>query len=308
MTSRTYAYQNQAWKLDDFAAHELLPFTRGQIEQFIKTWYDHMEQLHRLTRLEADGCIEILKRETRRLELLELAKRPLLLTLMAQLQTKARGPLPPNREKLYAESVNMLLEAWEGLKIRRNKQGKAEVIEPSLSEWLNSSHENIRRELEKLAYHAHRNQPTLTGTADIRESEIIAALVAASRDRPDARLLRLTEYLRDRAGLLSSHGVGMYQFPHRTFQEYLASCYLVREEFPEMIGQPSRRWRELASRKGFLRMADRTVAGCLAGGLAGGLALGGGVGKGHARRHSDAHRSDLRNCEECFGHALPLAR
>lgn len=240
VTSRTYAYQRQDWKLDGFAERELLPLTRGQIERFIDTWYAHMaHDLYRLTETDAAARAAVLKRATERPELHELAERPLLLTLMARLQTKSGGSLPENREELYGQSVDMLLDEWEGLKLRRDANGQPQVVEPSLGEWLNASRENIRRELDKLAYDAHRNQPELVGTADIRQDALINALYAASRQRPDTRLLHLEEYLRDRAGLLTSHGEGLYQFPHRSFQEFLAACHLARFDYPDRL--PRRR-------------------------------------------------------------------
>ncbi len=250
VTSRTYAYQRQDWKLHAFAERELLPFTRGQIERFIETWYVHMASLFRLTAEDAAARTEVLKLATQRAELAELAERPLLLTLMARLQTKGGGSLPEDREKLYAQSVDMLLEEWEGLKLRRDASGQPIVAEPSLGEWLNASRENIRKELDKLAFEAHRDQAELQGTADIRQADLIAALMAASRDRPDTRFTRLEEFLRDRAGLLASHGQGLYQFPHRSFQEYLAACHLSRFRFPDELSRLVKtdpgRWREVA--------------------------------------------------------------
>jgi formylglycine-generating enzyme required for sulfatase activity len=95
----------------------------------------------------------------------------------------------------------------------------------------------------------HLDQPTLVGTADIRQTALIAALLAASKDQPDTKLVRLEEYLRDRAGLLASHGEGLYQFPHRSFQEYLAACHLARFDFPDSLSRlvktDPNRWREV---------------------------------------------------------------
>ncbi|HQO29400.1 MAG TPA: SUMF1/EgtB/PvdO family nonheme iron enzyme [Accumulibacter sp.] len=249
VTSRTYAYQRQDWKLPGFAERQLQPFSPGQIARFIDAWYAHQARLFRLTDNDAQGRAAMLKRACQRADLRELAEQPLLLTLMARLQSKGGGVLPENREELYAQSVSMLLDDWERLKIGRDADGRPLIISPSLGEWLAASREDIRRELERLAFEAHHDQPELVGSADIRQEALLAALMAASRGNPDVRPKRLEEYLRDRAGLLNAHGEALYQFPHRTFQEYLAACHLARCDFPEQLSklakQSPERWREV---------------------------------------------------------------
>ncbi|TMQ75532.1 NACHT domain-containing protein [Candidatus Accumulibacter phosphatis] len=249
VTSRTYAYQRQDWKLEGFAARELLPFTRGQIERFIDSWYAHMaKDLARLSASQAADGAARLKRATERRELRELAARPLLLTLMARLQTRGGGALPESREKLYAESVDMLLDEWERHKPRFDRRGQR-MDEPCLGAWLGASRESLRHAIDRLAYEVHLAQPSLTGTADIHEDALHRALLDASRDRRNVQPLLLEDYLRDRAGLLIAHGEGWYQFPHRSFQEYLAACHLARFQFPDRLSDLAKadpdRWREV---------------------------------------------------------------
>jgi formylglycine-generating enzyme required for sulfatase activity len=180
--------------------------------------------------------------------LLELAERPLLLTLIARIQTDKGGSLPEKREQLYHEAVEMLLNQWENMKIVTDENGK-KIIEPGLAEYLNAEQDKIRKQLNRLAFEAHRDQPELKDTASIRQGDLICALMNASSNPEKVKPGLLEMYLRDRAGILAAHGSKMYQFPHRSFQEYLAACHLTDDEFPDKLAELFRndtnRWREV---------------------------------------------------------------
>jgi formylglycine-generating enzyme required for sulfatase activity len=180
--------------------------------------------------------------------LYDLATRPLLLTLMASLHAWRGGTLPDQREQLYAAAVELLLNQWESQKAKRKADGTYEVIQPSLVEWLRVDQKTMLKALNGLAFEAHLDQPSLVGTADIAQDTLVNALMHLNLN-PDVRPTRLIEYLRDRAGLLEPRGVGIYAFPHRTFQEYLAACHLTdfgfTSELPRLLRAEPNRWREV---------------------------------------------------------------
>jgi hypothetical protein len=253
VTSRTYAYQRQDWKLRGFAEAVLAPFGEAQMHRFVDRWYAYVGQARRLSLDDTQGRAALLKQAvTRTPRLYELATRPLLLTLMASLHAWRGGTLPEQREALYADAVDLLLDQWESQKVRRLPDGTYDLIQPSLVEWLRVDQQAMRQALNRLAFEAHRDQPALVGTADIAERKLVEALLAlAQRPDPDLRPARLIEYLRDRVGLLEPRGVGVYAFPHRTFQEYLAACYILESDtFPRNITELLRvepdRWHEVA--------------------------------------------------------------
>jgi hypothetical protein len=249
VTSRIYAYQRQDWKLRRFAEAVLAPFATAQIQHFVQRWYAYVGPLRGLSAAHAQGSAaqltEIIRRNPR---LYELATRPLLLTLMAWLHAWRGGSLPEQREELYADAVDLLLRQWEDQKVIRQPDGTYAVLQPSLREWLQVDQQAMRQALNQLAFEAHHDQPTVVGTADIAEGKLVMALMRLSQN-PEVRPALLIEYLRDRAGVLEPHGVGVYTFPHRTFQEYLAACHLTdfgfEDELPRLLRAEPNRWREV---------------------------------------------------------------
>ncbi len=248
LTSRTYAYQKPEWWVRGFEEAVLAPFSRGQIDRFVGLWYAQMAAQGRLPEAEARGRAERLRRAIFASDrLLSLAERPLLLTLMASLHAWKSGILPERREQLYAETVELLLNTWERRRLEVDESGAPVLAPASLAEWLKVDREEVRQALDAAAFEAHSAQLGLEDTADVEEGKLVGRLLRLSRN-PDADFRQLMDYLRDRAGLLVERGEGVYTFPHRTFQEYLAACHLTSRNFPKGAARLGRedpgRWRE----------------------------------------------------------------
>ncbi|MCB8947912.1 MAG: SUMF1/EgtB/PvdO family nonheme iron enzyme [Ardenticatenaceae bacterium] len=264
VTSRTYAYQKQDWRLPAFTETVLAPFSQGQIEWFVDRWYSHISGVRHLGKQDAQGKAALLKQaifSSKRLY--ALAERPLLLTLMASLHAWRGGSLPEKREQLYADSVELLLDVWEKQRIVRDGNGDIRMIQPSLEQWLKADRDKVRSLLNQLAFEAHRQQTDLVGTADIAEADLVMGLLNLS-DEKELQPKQLVEFLSNRAGLLLPRGVGVYTFPHRTFQEYLAACHLTGPGYPGEVAQLARtdpnRWREVALLAGAKAAAGSSYA------------------------------------------------
>ncbi|MCB0276235.1 MAG: SUMF1/EgtB/PvdO family nonheme iron enzyme [Calditrichaeota bacterium] len=251
VTSRTYAYTRQGFKLNDFADAQLAPFDDQQIAAFIERWYANYRDLEMLNKTTADSYAQTLIHKVQQRESLrELAGRPLLLTLMASLNAWLKGNLPEKRVQLYEEAVDLLLYKWERDRKPLDAGEKKAELQPSLIEFLKTDRDKMRGLLNQLAFEAHEKQDperSLGGTADIPEDKLMSGLIKIAGT--SAHPVHLARYLEHRAGILVERGVAVYTFPHRTFQEYLAACHLNAHYPPAEIADLGRkdpdRWREV---------------------------------------------------------------
>jgi formylglycine-generating enzyme required for sulfatase activity len=254
VTARPYAYAGPERRLPGFPPPlALAPFSEGQVERFIERWYQAARPAMGWNADTARGKGEQLRAALQdRPYLGDLASRPLLLTLMATLHS-SWGQLPEDRAQLYEETVKLLLGRWQRAREVRRPDGGLEV-EPGITQALGVGEERIRAALEALAFAVHERQYRTRaggdddgGPADISEGELLVAFKPLLGELSPEVLLG---YLRDRAGLLAERDEGVYAFPHRTFQEYLAACFLSNgPDFAGKLAELARRdpawWREV---------------------------------------------------------------
>ncbi len=268
ITCRVLSYQPPVGtepdlRLPDWPSFELAGFDVDKNDRFIGAWYAELRTHGTLTVAEAEARTAQLRQAVRRPDLRHLAPNPMLLTVMALVNTH-KGRLPDARALLYRDTVEILLWRWE----EQKDAGRGSVA--GLRALLEEAHlgeVDLERGLWRLAYEAHtqgttRAQEALDewlnkvldhvgmgrGAAGIGELALLKAL-AALKDGDLSWAQRVIEAMKLRAGLLLEWAPGVFGFPHRTFQEYLAGAYLASEgDFARRAASLAgewERWREV---------------------------------------------------------------
>jgi formylglycine-generating enzyme required for sulfatase activity/energy-coupling factor transporter ATP-binding protein EcfA2 len=230
-----------------YPVFELAEFSQEKIRHFIQSWHAELVRRGAIGQGDSETLGSRLERAVQRPDLRRLAANPMLLTVMALVHTH-KGRLPDARALLYEETIELLLWRWD--------QGKSAAAQdaPRLRQLLldaGRSEIDLKRVLRELAFEAHHRGGVADDgekTADIGELALQKALAALHGSSRDWAML-VVEAMKLRAGLLVERAPGIFAFPHRTFQEYLAGAHLAaKNNFSTeaaQLAEAGSAWREV---------------------------------------------------------------
>ena len=224
VTCRVRSYVGDA-VLPGFQSHTLAPFDEDRIRRFVQAWYGAQQHLGRFDATQVENRIADLTAAALGPDLVELAGNPMLLTTMAIIHQKEIG-LPRERVRLYSLAVDVLLRRWQKRKTGEQSMAPSAGLTDFFKDDL-----RLRSAMERLAYEAHSRGLRPGEAAELTRGAALELL--ANREYLGSAGLadEFLDYVDQRAGLLVGRGGDLgqpttYAFPHRTFQEYLAGCYL----------------------------------------------------------------------------------
>jgi len=228
VTCREASYVSP-WTLPSFEVAPLAAFGQEKRDRFCRLWYAELARRGQLEAGNVEGKVAGLQAAIRRPDLARMAGIPLLLTVMALVH--AREPeLPQARALLYEKCVDVLLWLWER---HKEEEGCPAGLLTLLRE-AEVDRTFFVRALDRLAYDVHREGGAQAGEADIRASVLERRLEVLHPQCDPAWARRVATFIRERAGLLVERRADeldpILAFPHRTFQEYLAACWLTEGE------------------------------------------------------------------------------
>ncbi|MEV6745096.1 NACHT domain-containing protein [Streptomyces sp. NPDC051080] len=215
----------------DFEELRLLPMEDRDIDAFVAAW-------HRAARLDDDdhetlGRLErdLVQQFAQNPALRDLARTPLLCAVICALHRRRQGLLPETRWSLYDSALTMLLGD-------RDKQRRIEA-----PEGITMNVEEQAQLLQRIAIWLVRGgQGELHRSAALRQLE--RALPGMERLRGQGSPEAILTHLLNRSGVLQERADDIYQFAHRTFQDFLAAKEFVEgDQLNELLGRAgSQQW------------------------------------------------------------------
>ncbi|UXE58827.1 MAG: HEAT repeat domain-containing protein [Woronichinia naegeliana WA131] len=219
VTSRRLGYKAQPLRDAGFKHFMLQDLEIEQIEDFLERWHnltftDEADKLRKKERL--------IKAIQDSKAIRELARNPLLLTMMAILNRKQE--LPRSRSTLYEKASEVLLYQWDvEVKLLEN---------PKFKDWkISIELDHKQKMLRKVACFMQSNKKDTSGNL-ISKTDLENILTESLREiieRGEPRMIArvMIEELRNRNFILCYLGADSYGFVHRTFLEYFCAWEFV---------------------------------------------------------------------------------
>lgn len=216
VTSRVVGYEQAPLNTNIFETFQLAPFNDEQVSEYVYKWFDNDPELapqERKTRAEA-----FLEESN---IVADLRSNPLMLALMCNLYRGA-GFIPRNRPDVYKKCSEMLFERWDPS--RGIYWGQLPISEPKVL-------------LSYLAHWFYSDESLQSGvTEDIlvkEASRFLGPRRFESEEEAEKASKEFVTFCRGRAWVFTDagqtpEGRRIYKFTHKTFLEYFAANYIVR--------------------------------------------------------------------------------
>ncbi len=219
ITSRPYAADPNWLEQLGFVSADLQEMSVRDVGAFIDHWHEAVKygESDVIRKEELDLLNESLQVSIRRnSNLTRLATNPLLCAMICALHRDRINQLPAFRVELYEACIEMFL--------RRDHERNV-----PLSDYVDIPSPQKNNLLEDLAYWLIKNgwSEVETDDVDSRFNKKVQSL----KDMPtEISGTGLRRYFTERSGILRQPSLQKIDFPHRTFQEYLAAKAIVYEE------------------------------------------------------------------------------